>query len=160
MLLQISDEASSDVRNELIHMIIPSLVALPVVCGYIDSQERHEELGNAFLQRIGHLLDKCLKLRRTVGEEFTSADLRPYVIGSGSGYDPAGADLEYEDEEENATAGKEGKAVACSLGVGLYSTRSKQGSGGKFLEVREPILKSKVVLQRTFMEITAPSPEE
>jgi hypothetical protein len=159
MLFQVAGDTSSDIRKELIHMVIPTLLALPALCGYVSSKKQHQDLGNAFLQRIKHLLDKCLKLRKTVGEELTSADIQPYLIASGNGYDPVCADLEYEDER-NATAGNEGKTVACSLGVGLYCIRQKQSSGGRFLEEREPILKPKVVLQRTLMEITEPSPGE
>ncbi|KAF7782864.1 hypothetical protein Agabi119p4_2240 [Agaricus bisporus var. burnettii] len=158
MLLQVADEVPPDTREELVQLVIPALIALPVVCGYINSQKPHEDLGNAFHQRIGHLLDKCLNLRKKVGEEFTSADIRPYLIASGDVYDPERADLEYEDER-NAAPNNEGEIIACSLGVGLYCTRSKQSSDGRFLGIREPILKPKAVLQRTLKEITEPLPE-
>jgi hypothetical protein len=133
--------------------LIRALSALPVLCGYIRSQKIYTELGNAFEQRIGPLLDKCLKFRKMIGEGITSTNIRPYFLNSGEEYDPSSAELEYEDDE-SASKEKRG-VVACSLGLGLYLTRTSRGDDGRFTESREQILKPKVILQETLKEIIA-----
>jgi hypothetical protein len=123
-----------------------------LACGYILSQKRQEELLNAFKQRIGPLVDKCLRFRKMVGEEITSTDIQPYLCDSGQVYDPEWTDLEYEDEKEGGMGQKQG-VIACSLGLGLYSCHKLDTPKGKVTEIKEPILKPKVILQDTLKEI-------
>ena len=125
--------------------VIRALAALPVLCGYIALQQVHSELATEFERRIGPLLDKCLKLRKMIGEDITSVDIRPYFVSSGDAYNPLLTDLEYENEQERRGI------VACPLGLGLYLTTKDS----KFVEGRERVLKPKVILQETLKEIIA-----
>lgn len=150
------DASDTQTRGKTLAQVFEGLTALPVLCGCIFDQESYEELGKAFHQRIGPLLDKCLRFRKMIGEGVTSTDIQPYVVASGNEYDPRFADLEYEDEKDDTAKEKRG-VVACSLGVGLYSTRtSERGPDGKFINKGgEVILKPKVILQETLKEIIA-----
>ncbi|KAF9444308.1 hypothetical protein P691DRAFT_350392 [Macrolepiota fuliginosa MF-IS2] len=121
-------------RQRLLEPLISALAALPVLLGYIFEKKAFDNISNAFSQRMGPLLDKCLMFRKMVGEGVTSVDIEPYVIASGEVYDSRQAELEYEDEKEGAAVEKEG-VVACSLGLGLYSARwSEQGPDGKYVQ--------------------------
>ncbi|KAF5354847.1 hypothetical protein D9756_005588 [Leucocoprinus leucothites] len=149
-----SSDVSSEARGKLPENVVRALVALPVLCGYISSREIHTDLAKEFEQRIGPLLDKCLKFRKMIGEGITSTDIRPYFVASGQSYDPSIAELEYEDDGDDTGKEKQG-IIACSLGMGLYCTRTSRGDDGRFVESREPILKPKVILQETLREIIA-----
>ncbi|KXN86014.1 hypothetical protein AN958_10571 [Leucoagaricus sp. SymC.cos] len=150
----VSEEISSEVRENLPLDAIRALVALPVLCGYISDRKSHDELCNAFQQRMGPLIDKCLKFRKMVGEGITSTDIRPYFLRSGEEYLSKYAELEYEDDKDGSPKEKK-DVIACSLGLGLYCTRTTPGANNQFVEHREPILKPKVVLKETLKEIIA-----
>ena len=140
-----SNDVPSDTRVKISNTVIRALAALPVLCGYIALQQVHSELATEFERRIGPLLDKCLKLRKMIGEDITSVDIRPYFVSSGDAYNPLLTDLEYENEQERRGI------VACPLGLGLYLTTKDS----KFVEGRERVLKPKVILQETLKEIIA-----
>lgn len=149
---EFSDSVPPETRQELVSPVLLTLAALPLACGYIPTQKSHEELLNAFKQRIGPLVDKCLRFRKMVGAEITSTNIQPYICDSGHTYDPKSADLEYEDEKEGGLGQKQG-VIACSLGLGLYSCHKLDAPGGKATESREPIAKPRVILQGTLEEI-------
>jgi hypothetical protein len=158
--LSVIHDPSSEVRESLLDDIIRPLVALPVICGYILTQQSYDELSNAFFERLPTLLDKCLKFRRTIGEGITSADVRTCIINSGEGYDFTKADLEYEDEKDGVPPSQKKGIVACSLGLGLFYDRAEvevQGGEGNDQTVRtrrrEVISKPKVILVDTLKEI-------
>lgn len=136
-------------------IIIETLTYLPLLCGYILNQGGLDDIYRAFEQRIGPLLDKCLKFRKMVGEGITSTDIRPYCFSPGERYGPnVYADLEYEDEKkEKETSNAQQGMIACSLSLGLYCTRTTRNRDGKFEESRELILKPKVILQDTLKRI-------
>jgi len=144
-----SNDVPSDTRAKISNTVIRALAALPVLCGYIALQQAHTELATEFEQRIDPLLDKCLKLRKMIGEGITSVDIRPYFVNSGDAYNPSLTDLEYENED-GAEQERRG-IVACPLGLGLYLTTKDS----KFVEGRERVLKPKVILRETLKEIIA-----
>jgi len=133
----------------LVDFVIKGLVALPVLCGYVRSKEEDAELSKAFQPRIGSLLEKCLNFRKMVGEGFTSVDVEPYLCESGKQYNPLFADLEYESKESAENQG----VIACTVCLGLLGTRRSKDEKGVVVEKQEPMLKPKVVLQKTLVEI-------
>ncbi len=133
----------------LVELVIKALVAIPILCGYIRTKGEYEDLYKAFRPRVGQLLDKCLNFRKMVGEGFTSVDIGPYLYDPGEQYSPEFADLEYGEEE---SAGRRG-AIAFTLGLGLARVSKSGDEEGNIRESREPILKPKVILQETLLEI-------
>ncbi|KXN86016.1 hypothetical protein AN958_10573 [Leucoagaricus sp. SymC.cos] len=148
------DEIPSEISEGLSGDLIRPLAALPVLCGYIFNKEPYQELCKAFEQRIGRLTDKCLKFRKMIGEGITSTDIRPYFVRSGDNYNPDYAELECEDEKDGSPKEQAG-VIACSLGLGLYCTRTTPSADNQFVEHREPILKPKIILLETLKEIIA-----
>lgn len=123
------------------------------MCGYIFDDEGYQDIYNAFGQRIGPLHDKCLKFRRVVGEGVTSTDIRPCYFIPGDEYNPGiCADLEYEDEKDEMQRPQQG-IIACTLGLGLYCTRSPSDQDGNVGEDGESLLKPKIILQDTLKGI-------
>jgi hypothetical protein len=88
-----------------------------------------------------------------IAEGITSTDIIPYSINSSTEYDPKLAELEYEDEKDDMQTKKQG-IVACSLALGLYCAHmSQKGPDDEAVRLDEPILKPKVILQDTLIEI-------
>lgn len=132
----------------LVNFVIKGLVALPVLCGYVRSKKEDDELHKAFQPRIESLLEKCVNFRKMVGEGFASVDIEPYLVDPGEQYDPKFAGLEYESEESGEKPG----VIACTLSLGLFATRRTKDQKG-VIETKDSVLKPKVVLQKTLVEI-------
>lgn len=149
MIYGATNDISSEVQDTILLCIVGILVDLPHFCGYIFTQEVYDKIHISFRERIHPLFDKCLQVRKMVGKDITSTDIRPYLFEPGRKYhSDLPADLEHEDEKEWSLKDQD-EIIACSVSLGLYCILE---SGGD-IQSKEPIMKPKVILQRTLKEI-------
>ncbi|KAF7782861.1 hypothetical protein Agabi119p4_2237 [Agaricus bisporus var. burnettii] len=144
-----TNDISSKGQDAIIDRIVSILADLPVFCGYVFTQEQFDKILTSFRERIDPLFDKCLQVRKMIGKDITSTDIRPYFVEPGRKYDSnLPADLEHEDEKEESLKGQD-EIIACSVSLGLYCILESRGD----IQSKESIMKPKVILQRTLKEI-------
>jgi hypothetical protein len=130
---------------------LKALADLPVLWGYVFDQEVYNSVYKEFRRRFGRIIDQCLQLRAMLGQGITSVEIRPYVLASGTKYNPEQADL-YEDGADE-TEEELGDVIACSTSLGLNCLSRSCNADGDFEEKTDPILKPRVILLNSLKKI-------
>ncbi|XP_006460482.1 hypothetical protein AGABI2DRAFT_192179, partial [Agaricus bisporus var. bisporus H97] len=78
MVYGATNDISSKGQDTILHRVVGILADLPVFCGYIFTQEQFDKIFTSFRERIDPLFDKCLQVRKMIGKDITSTDIRPY----------------------------------------------------------------------------------
>jgi hypothetical protein len=149
----VTNDVSEKRQRTIVSKVLKALADLPVFGGYVFDQEVYNSIYKEFRRRIGPIVDQCLQLRAMLGQDIISVEIRPYVLASGTKYNPERADL-YEDGFDETEEGP-GGVIACSTSLGLSCTIRSRNSDGGFEERIEPILKPKVVLLGTLKKIVS-----
>ncbi|EKM81361.1 hypothetical protein AGABI1DRAFT_113016 [Agaricus bisporus var. burnettii JB137-S8] len=140
----VTNDVAEKKQRALVRKVLQALADLPVLWGYVFDQGVYNFIYKEFRRRIGPIIEQCFILRAMLGHDIASTEIRPYLIASGTKYNPEYADL-YEDGLDEM--GEElGGAVACSTTLGLRCITRSRNSDGGFEEKTELILKPRIIL--------------
>lgn len=108
---------------------------------------------NKINDKIRLIDTKTLELNKLINEEVVSCHFEPIVAATGDVFYPVMMEDEYADESSQGNPGRQ-KVVFCGISVGLNRWEGVQDHGTQGWRMKEAVLvKSKIVLERTVMEL-------
>lgn len=142
---QHSKSSTTQLSSSVESQLVPILHDILALAGArIDTGRISETQWSANIRAI---LDHCIKLRDTIGEQVTSCDYHVAVFGGEAVFDPERMEDEYAGQADTGRRAGPEKSILCTTGLGLVSHEKVQDrddtkQGGIRYAVR---LKAKVV---------------